>query len=94
MIGPDAVQHDVEGQQFRLAVEGELAVLEYRQQGGVMVIAHTGVPVAIGGRGIAAELMRAALAHAREQGWKVDPACSYAAAFFERHRQEYADLLV
>lgn len=57
-----------------------------------MVILHTGVPPELGGRGIAAQLTEAALAAARENGWKVRPRCSYAAAYFKRH-PEYNDLL-
>jgi len=53
---------------------------------------HTGVPAAIGGRGVAAALVRAALDHARGEGLKVVPACSYVAAYFKRHPQD-ADLL-
>jgi hypothetical protein len=50
-----------------------------------MTITHTRVPQAIGGRGVAAELMEAALQFAKERGWSIDPACSYAAAYMRRH---------
>ena len=50
-----------------------------------MTITHTRVPAAIGRRGIAAELMRAALQAAHESHWKVVPACSYAAAYMRKH---------
>jgi N-acetylglutamate synthase-like GNAT family acetyltransferase len=50
-----------------------------------MNIVHTGVPPAIAGRGIAADLMRAALAAAAEAKWQVNPVCSYAAAYLRRH---------
>ena len=36
-------------------------------------------------QGIAAALVRAALAHAREQGLKVRPLCSYVQAYVRRH---------
>ena len=77
---------------FETTVDGHRAVLEYVLENGAMVITHTGVPEAIGGRGIAADLTRAALAHARAAGLKVVPACTYAAAFMQRH-SEYTDLL-
>ncbi|MGX9719936.1 GNAT family N-acetyltransferase [Stenotrophomonas acidaminiphila] len=86
------VAHDAAAQRFTLAVDGERAVLDYQLRDGTMAITHTGVPEAIGGRGIAALLTRAALAHARASGLKVAPECSYAAAFMQRHG-EYADLL-
>lgn len=56
-----------------------------------MTIVHTGVPDAIGGRGIAATLTAAALEFARNRGWRVRPLCSYAAVFMRRHA-EYAGL--
>ncbi len=86
------VLHDRKACEFAAQVDGERAVLQYRLAGQVMIILHTRVPTAIGSRGIAAELTRAALDAARAQGWKVDPACSYAVAFMRRHA-EYADLL-
>jgi predicted GNAT family acetyltransferase len=46
----------------------------------------------VGGRGIASALVQAAMEVARAEGWKVVPACSYAAAWMRRH-PEYRDLL-
>jgi predicted GNAT family acetyltransferase len=53
-----------------------------------MTITHTRVPAAIGGRGIAAELTKAALSTARSHDWSVIPQCSYAAAYIAKHPQE------
>jgi predicted GNAT family acetyltransferase len=86
------IVHDTHAHQFSVAVEGHRGVIDYTLRNGVMLITHTEVPPAIGGRGIAAELMRAALDTARREGWKVLPACSYAAAFIRRH-PEFSDLL-
>ena len=92
------IDHDIQMQRFTTDVDGHRAVLEYRRSERVMTITHTGVPPAIGGRGIAAELMRAALGAARAAGWTVNPVCSYAAAYMRRHpdnaeRQHEEDLL-
>jgi predicted GNAT family acetyltransferase len=87
-----AIKHDPAQQRFQVQVEGVVCVLEYRRDGEVMTITHTGVPEAVGGRGIAAALTRAALDTARREGWKVRPQCSYAAAWLQRH-VEYHDLL-
>lgn len=86
------VWHTPESQCFSLDQDGHRAVLDYRLADGVMTIVHTGVPQAIGGRGIAAALTAAALAVARREGWTVVPACSYAEAYFQRHPGE-RDLL-
>lgn len=86
------VVHDPARQRFHLQVEGHEAELTYQLRDGIMVINHTGVPGAIGGRGVAGQLVRAAFEHARAQGWRVLPACSYAEAWAARH-PAYADLL-
>lgn len=86
------IQHDNASGRFSVVVDGHQCELVYRLNRGVMTITHTGVPRAVGGRGIAAELVRAAFEAAKAQGWKVVPACSYAAAFVRRHNQ-YASLL-
>lgn len=58
---------------------------------GVRVAEHTLVPPAIGGRGVAARLVEAMVADAREDGFRIRPQCSYVAAWFDRH-PDAADL--
>jgi len=79
------IRHDPSARQFVADVESNRAHLDYTLADGVMTIAHTHVPSAIGGRGIAGELMAAALDAARTAGWRVVPACSYAKAYMARH---------
>jgi len=87
----DIVHHESQGR-FACRVDGHDCELDYHLADGRMVITHTGVPPQVGGRGIAAELTRAALETARARGWRVVPLCSYAAAYVRRHA-EYADLV-
>jgi predicted GNAT family acetyltransferase len=82
------VRHDAAAHRFTTEVDGERAVLDYSLSAGVMTIIHTGVPEPIEGRGIAGELMRAALSAARSNGWRVVPVCSYAAAYIASHPDE------
>lgn len=86
------VRHDESLGRFEITEEGYLCVLDYRLRGQVADFVHTGVPPAVEGRGIAAELVRSGLETARARGWKVRPLCSYVAAYFRRH-PEYEDLL-
>lgn len=58
---------------------------------GARVAEHTLVPREIGGRGIAALLVQAMIADAREQGFRIVPLCSYVAAKFDEN-PEWADL--
>lgn len=60
-------------------------------RGGARLVDHTIVPPEIGGRGIAGQLVKAIVADARAQGFKIQPACSYVAVAFDRH-PEWADI--
>jgi len=89
---PTAVEHLPERGRFQAVVEGHLCVADYRLAGGVMHMTHTEVHPALQGRGIAAELVDAALAYARANGFKVNPLCSYVQLYLRRHPQS-RDLL-
>lgn len=89
---PYQVLHNRAAQRFELRVDGLLSRADYRLSDGVMHLVHTEVPPQQQGRGIAAALVRAALAHARAEGLKVRPACSYVRAYMARHRDTH-DLL-
>lgn len=85
------VLHNPAAQRFEVTVDGLLCQAAYRPVGDVLDIFHTGVPPALEGRGIAAQLVQAALAHARAHGLKVRPTCSYVAVYLRRH-PEWADV--
>ena len=87
------IQHDSAHKRFITTVDGHQAYVEYERHGGVMTITHTIVPSEIGGRGIAGQLVKAAMDHARTEGMKVTPSCSYAAGWMDKH-PDYADLRV
>lgn len=80
-----SIRHDAAHHRFTTEVDGHAAVLDYAPGASAIAITHTGVPREIGGRGIAAQLVRAALLHARNEGLRVDPQCSYADAWMRRH---------
>jgi uncharacterized protein len=85
------IRHETNYPRFSTDVDGYLCVLDYQLNDAVMTITHTGVPPAVGGKGIAAALTRKALDTARQNQWRVIPRCSYAAVYIERH-PEYVDL--
>ena len=58
----------------------------------VRVAEHTLVPREFEGQGIAAQLVKALIADARDRGFLIEPQCSYVAAQFRCH-PEWADLL-
>jgi uncharacterized protein len=81
------ISHDENARKFTTEVDGYRAELDYTLTGSRMTITHTRVPQAIGGRGVAAELMRAALSAAADADWTVNPECSYAATYMARQSQ-------
>jgi hypothetical protein len=89
MISAISLQYQEARQRFELSVDGQASVLDYSlhvsDTGTVMSITHTHVPAALQGRGLAAQLMAAALDHARTNGWKVEPVCSYAVSYMNKH---------
>lgn len=71
---------------------GAEAEMTYSQSGnGPMIIDHTGVPPEFEGRGIALQLVKAAIADARDEGFKITPVCPYVVMQFRRHK-EWSDL--
>lgn len=68
------------------------AMLTWRARGRTRVAEHTFVPPEMRGQEIARKLVEALVGDAREQGFTIDPQCSYVAAQFRRHPQ-WADLL-
>jgi len=79
------IEHRPERGRFQTTVDGLPGVLDYRLADGVMHITHTEVAPALEGRGVAAALVEAALAHARANGLKVNPVCGYVRAYMRRH---------
>jgi hypothetical protein len=88
-----AVRHNAAARRFELTFDDALARVDYQLSGGVMRLHHTEVPPVLEGRGIAAAMVKAALAHARAEGLRVEPACSYVRAYMKRHPDTH-DLLV
>lgn len=82
-----AVSHNAEHRRFTAVVDGLACVVDYRRQAQLVTFMHTEVPRALQGRGIAAELVRQALAWAAAEGVQVIPACSYISVYMRRHPQ-------
>lgn len=90
------ITHEDRGDSGRYFAEvagsDETGHLDWEARGeGIRVATHTIVPPPIGGRGVAAKLVEAMVADAREQGFRIDPRCSYVDAAFRRHK-DWADL--
>lgn len=83
------VTHHAAASRFETTIDGLNCHADYHLVDGVMRMTHTEVPVALGGRGIAAALVAAALTHAEAQGWQVEPWCSYVRVYMQRHPETH-----
>ena len=75
----------------RVADSDATGKLTWVKRGDARVAEHMLVPGAMRGQGIAGELVKALVADAREQGFKIVPACSYVAAKFDEN-PDWSDL--
>ncbi len=65
---------------------------DYAVEDGTRVILHVEADPALRGAGAAGRFMQALAAHARQEGMKLRPRCSYAVLWHRRH-PEYDDVL-
>ena len=71
---------------------GQVAFAPYRREGGVLTVPNSEVPRALRGKGFGEKLILGVLAHARGEGLKVRPLCSFVHAVMRR-QPDYSDLL-
>jgi uncharacterized protein len=87
------IRNNEEESQFETTVDGHVALTAYDlEDPNRIVFTHTDVPEALSGRGIAGEIVKFGLDHAREKKLTVVPQCAYVASYIKRH-PEYQDLL-
>jgi len=79
------VVDETERSRFVVEAEGAVAELVYRREPGRLVLVHTGVPDELGGRGIGAQLVQAAIDVAEAEGLTVAPWCPFARKWLEDH---------
>jgi uncharacterized protein len=77
---------------FEWLENGAVVFADYRGASDRLAITHVEAPLALRGTGAAGRLMEAMADHARREGLKLVPVCSYAVAWFRRHR-DWQDIL-
>ena len=81
------------GGRYVTVVDGHEAEMTYSKAGASrIIIDHTGVPKALGGRGVGVALVRRAVEEARAAGLKIIPLCPFAKAQIQKHK-EWQDVL-
>jgi len=90
------IQHSITGTNGVFFVEenGErLAEMTYRMSGPTkMIIDHTEVSDKLAGKGIGKQLVAKGVEHARKNGLKILPLCSFAKSLFDKI-PEFSDVL-
>ena len=83
-----------EGRRFVYREAGGEAELTYRLNGTRLVLVHTEVPDALGGRGVGGRLVRAAVERARAKGETIVPSCPFARKWLEDHPGDVAGVTI
>ena len=81
----EGVTDNPAAQRFELAVEGQVAFVQYERKNDRIVFLHTEVPPAFRGRGIGENLVKGALDAARREGLRVVPVCPFVKAYLRKH---------
>ena len=90
----DGIEDNRVEHRFELTKDGQVAELVYREDGDRLVLAHTGVPEALGGHGLGGRLVQAAVERAGRDGLTLVPHCSYARKWLEDHPDALGDVPV
>ncbi len=81
------------GGRYVTIINGDEAEMTYSRAGATrIIIDHTGVPDSMRGMGVGKQLVAAAVADARKEGFKIIPLCPFAKATLEKH-PEWQDVV-
>ena len=80
-----SIVDDVEHRRFVFRQNGLEAELTYRVNGTRLILVHTEVPVALRGRGVAGNLVHAAVERASSSGETLVPWCPYVRKWLGEH---------
>ena len=81
-----------EDKRFVINVDGKEVYVEYEMKDSKIDLDHTYTHPDLRGRGLAAQVVRAALEYAKENNFKVIPTCSYVRSFISKN-DEYKELV-
>ena len=78
---------------YEIAVDDQVAYLNYRRNDEHVLLSHTEVPESLRGQGLGQQLARHAMDEARRTGEHVIVKCPFVTAWLRRH-PEYNDIVV
>lgn len=83
---PDITDNEAKSR-YELLIDGHLSIADYCKNGSMLAITHVEVPDALRGRGVAAQLMAGIVFDAKSKNLTIQPICSYAASYMQKHPQ-------
>ncbi len=86
------VIHEKENQRFVINIDGDEVYVEYTMEDKKINLYHTYTHPALRGKGLAAQVVRAAFEFAKENNLKVIPTCSYVQSFVAKN-DKYKELI-
>ena len=84
--------HEKENERFVMYFDEKEVYVEYTMAGKEINLYHTYTHPALRGKGLAAQVVRAAFEFAKENNLKVIPTCSYTQAFLAKN-DEYKEIV-
>jgi predicted GNAT family acetyltransferase len=79
------VTHNLSEKRFEIQIDSHLAVLDYAMQGTTITFTHTGVPIALEGRGIGSLLVKTGLQYAKDKNLKIKSLCWFVDKYIQHH---------
>ncbi|MCO5090092.1 GNAT family N-acetyltransferase [Bosea sp. (in: a-proteobacteria)] len=80
------------GNRFELPLDGGTAFVDYRRDGGRLVLDHTEVPAQFAGQGVGSRLAKGVFEQLRASGRKAEIRCEFLQGWIAKH-PEYGDVV-
>ena len=80
----DLLKNETENR-FEMAVDGNTAIIEYKQYPGKIALLHTEVPPQLEGKGAATAIIEKTLDYIEKQNFKLIPLCPMVVTYLKRH---------
>ena len=70
---------------FEMNVDGNFAIIEYKEYPGKIALIHTEVPPVLEGKGVATAIVEKSLKYIEQNNLKLIPLCPVVVAYVKRH---------
>lgn len=81
----DQFKNNEASKRYELAVDGQLAIIEYIATLDKIYLTHTEVPQSLEGKGVGSKLVKFALEDIEKRGLTLVPLCPFVAMYIKKH---------